>query len=492
MDPDAALDRAHRVRLLELSADPPRWETLPSTPQPFLSPPAAALSPAPAGRYGTSVPGQHPDEPTHDEPVGGRQPAMSRRRMLQIAAGGAAASAAGAIASSSVRIETAEAAAQITTGYGDVVDCHGAHQAGVTTHQQRFVQMAAFDLVTFDRAQVAGMLQRWQSAIDALTLGHTLPGYDLGSEPFPTTAELRQPPVDTGEAVGQGPDSLTVTVGFGPSVFDRRYGLGPERPPALADLPGFATDHLDPSVSGGDVIVQACAETVLAAEHAIRSLTRLATREAVVRWFQAGFYEQPTEKGSPTARNLMGYKDGTANLDARDAGLMSENVWAQPGDGPSWMTGGTYQVIRRIQINLDKWDSDDLQKQQDTFGRYKASGAPFGERGEFDPVHPSQLPAHCHVNLANPRTGKTTQRERILRRSFNYQDGFDPAKSTFSQGLVFICFQRDPRRQFVKIQERLAAHDLLNRYTTHIGSGIFAVAPGVPAGGYVGQGLFPG
>jgi hypothetical protein len=42
----------------------------------------------------------------------------------------------------------------------------------------------------------------------------------------------------------------------------------------------------------------------------------------------------------------------------------------------------------------------------------------------------------------------------------------------------------------VPIQERLASSDLLNEYLFHTGSAIFAIPPGIPAGGYVGQGLF--
>jgi deferrochelatase/peroxidase EfeB len=56
-------------------------------------------------------------------------------------------------------------------------------------------------------------------------------------------------------------------------------------------------------------------------------------------------------------------------------------------------------------------------------------------------------------------------------------------------GLLFLAYQRDPRRQFVPIQTRLAASDVLNDYTVHGGSAIFAIPGGVRPGGYVGQGL---
>jgi deferrochelatase/peroxidase EfeB len=53
----------------------------------------------------------------------------------------------------------------------------------------------------------------------------------------------------------------------------------------------------------------------------------------------------------------------------------------------------------------------------------------------------------------------------------------------------FICFQRDPRRQFIPIQRRLAASDALNRHTLHTASAIFACPPGARRGGFVGEGL---
>ena len=54
---------------------------------------------------------------------------------------------------------------------------------------------------------------------------------------------------------------------------------------------------------------------------------------------------------------------------------------------------------------------------------------------------------------------------------------------------MFISFQKDPE-QFIKIQNMLGADDKLNEYIKHIGSGIFAVLPGVEKGEYLGQDLF--
>ena len=55
------------------------------------------------------------------------------------------------------------------------------------------------------------------------------------------------------------PDDLTVTVGLGASLFDGRYGLGPNKPAQLETMRAFAHDNLDPAISDGDLLVQLCA-----------------------------------------------------------------------------------------------------------------------------------------------------------------------------------------------------------------------------------------
>ena len=70
---------------------------------------------------------------------------------------------------------------------------------------------------------------------------------------------------------------------------------------------------------------------------------------------------------------------------------------------------------------------------------------------------------------------------RILRRGYNYSAG---ATSTgaLDAGLLFLAYQRDPRTQFVPIQTRLASQDALRTYVTAVGSGVYAILPGVRPG----------
>jgi deferrochelatase/peroxidase EfeB len=79
---------------------------------------------------------------------------------------------------------------------------------------------------------------------------------------------------------------------------------------------------------------------------------------------------------------------------------------------------------------------------------------------------------------------------RILRRGYSYNDGVDPDTGQIDAGLFFICFQRDPRRQFTTIQRRLGVNDALAKHLSHTSSAVFACPPGARPGGYVGEHLF--
>ncbi|MEI6688245.1 MAG: Dyp-type peroxidase [Thermoleophilia bacterium] len=376
-------------------------------------------------------------------------------------------------------IEKANAAVNPACDPHATVDPFGIHQAGITTSAPEHLQLAAFDLVPgTTRQQLVDLLQNWQGAINMLTKGL----------PLPDAGDPDKAPADTGEALSQRADRLTITIGFGPSLFDGRFGLASQRPAALVDLPAFAGDALDAARSNGDLSVQCCSETRLVAEHALRTLARLATGRATVRWTQSGFNEPPTNPADGSGRNLLGFKDGTANLDATDAARMARNVWVDPSDGPAWLAGGTYQVYRRVLTNLREWDESVLSEQEEVFGRRRVTGAPFGGLRETDPVNNAQTPLTAHIRVANPRTGADSENERILRRGYSFHDGL-AGDGTFDAGLAFVAYQRDPRRQFITMQTRLAANDALNEYITHTASAIFVIPPGTTATGYVGETL---
>lgn len=367
---------------------------------------------------------------------------------------------------------------------GDRIPFYGKHQAGIITPSQNFIYFAAFDVTTTDAKELKKLFQAWTAAAAAMTEGSM-----LGEE----SANHNLPPVDTGESAGLSPSRLTLTFGAGPSLFDSRFGLASKRPANFSDLPAFNGDQLDARWCGGDLAVQACADDLQVAFHAIRNLARIARGTAVLRWTQEGF--QRTGSADPaggTPRNLLGFKDGTANPDTTSSEQMNRVVWAGAEGGAAWMTGGSYMAVRRIRMRIEVWDRSSLKDQEETFGRYRASGAPLGGQHEFDKVDLSAkgpdgspaIPANSHMALA--RGDGSVQ---ILRRSYSYSGGMDAKTGQLDAGLLFICFQRDLQKQFIPLQQKLAKSDRLNEYIQHVGSAVFACFPGASSGGYIGETL---
>ncbi len=362
------------------------------------------------------------------------------------------------------------------------VPFYGTYQAGIATPAQDRLHFAAFD-VTADRLQdLRELMRAWSDAAVRMTAG--LPA-------GPPAASDLAPPVDTGEAVGLPAAGLTITFGFGPTLFEQggedRFGLAAARPPLLQPLPRLPGDELQSERSGGDLCVQACSDDPQVAFHAVRNLARIGRGVTVMRWSQLGFGRtSTTSRSQATPRNLMGFKDGTNNIRGEDTALMREHVWLGASDSPAWMRNGTYMVTRRIRMLIEVWDRASLQDQEQTIGRVKTSGAPIGGVHEDDEVKLAKIPADAHIRLAAPATNLG---ERILRRGYSFTDGMDADLGQLDAGLFFICFQRDPGRQFVAIQRRLGTNDKLNEYIKHTGSAVFAVPPGVRPGGYVGEGL---
>jgi deferrochelatase/peroxidase EfeB len=413
-----------------------------------------------------------------------RGTAISRRQLL---AGSGLASAvllAGAASPAGAAVTSSAPAGP--TDLSSIVPFHGAHQAGIATTEQARMVFATYDASASDLAGVAALLAAWTDAAARLTAG----------EPLAGNGETFAPPVDTGEALGLGPSRLTITIGFGPSLFDGRFGLASRRPAALADLPPFAGDALDPASSGGDLCVQACADDPQVAFHAIHTLTRLALGTATLRFVQSGFGRTASPgAGQPTPRNLLGFHDGTANPDPEDDSTMRRLVWVDDSSDQAWMTGGTYLVARRIRIHLEQWDRSTVDEQERTIGRTKVSGAPLGGVHEDDPVDLEALtpdgalviPDSAHIRVAAPATNGG---QSILRRGYSFADGIDPVTGELDAGLFFVCFQKDPRAQFVPIQQRLSDNDALGQYLVHTTSAVFACPPGVGPGETLGSTLF--
>ncbi|MFI1399605.1 iron uptake transporter deferrochelatase/peroxidase subunit [Streptomyces sp. NPDC020681] len=411
---------------------------------------------------------EKPTPEVSDAAVESNTRAPSRRSLLGwggagLALGAAAAGGTAAVLTGGDR--TVNAAAS-----GAAVPFHGANQAGIATAVQDRLHFASFDVKTKDRAELVQLLKDWTRAAERMTAGQA-----VGEGAYGGLAEA--PPDDTGEALGLKPSRLTLTIGFGPSLFAKgRFGLEGKQPLGLAELPKFAGDNLDPTRSGGDICVQACADDPQVAVHAIRNLARIGFGKVAVRWSQLGFGKtSSTTPDAQTPRNMMGFKDGTRNISGTDRAELDKHVWVSEKDGPAWLAGGSYLVARRIRMNIETWDRTPLQEQEDIFGRDKGEGAAVGKAKERDePFLPAMLPT-AHVRLAHPDTNGGAK---MLRRGYSFTDGTD-GLGRLDAGLFFLAYQRDVDKGFVPVQRSLAAKDFLNEYIQHVGSALFAVPPGV-------------
>jgi deferrochelatase/peroxidase EfeB len=422
-------------------------------------------------------------------------PGLSRRKLLGAAGLGAlAAGAVGAGAGYAVADESAPAV--VADPDALPVPFDGAHQAGIVTPAQDRLYFVALDLTTEDRDSLIALLKQWTVASRQMTQGNDVGKLGaVGGSPY-------SPPEDTGEALGLPPSGLTITIGFGRGMFvdsggAPRFGLDGQLPDLLQELPGFSGDRLDPAISGGDLAIQACANDPQVAVHAVRNLVRIAFGRASVRYSQMGFGRtSSTSSAQVTARNLFGFKDGTANIKVEDRQDVDDFVWVHEDDGPAWLVGGSYLVSRKIDMRIETWDRESLQGQESIIGRAKGSGGPLSGGDEHATIDFAALgddgePAvglKSHVRLAHPDVNDGAK---LLRRGYNFVDGSN-GLGQLSAGLFFIAYQRDPVKQFVRIQRSLAGlqNDLLNEYIVHVGSGLFACPPGVGPDGYWGEGLF--
>jgi deferrochelatase/peroxidase EfeB len=364
----------------------------------------------------------------------------------------------------------------------EAVAFHGAHQAGIVTLPQAQATHVAFDVLAQNRQDLTHLFRTITERARFLTTGGTPP--EIGIAGPPSDSGVVGPSVPT--------DNLTVTVGVGASLFDQRFGLAGLKPAALTAMPTFPDDHLDPARTHGDLSLQLCADNRDTVVHALRDIARHTRGGMQIRWRADGFISPPRPEGTP--RNLMGFKDGTSNLEITDAAQMDRFVWLPTGTDQPWTAGGSYQVIRIIRMLVEFWDRVSMVEQERMFGRRRDTGAPLDGNKEKDTPNFAQdpvgeaIPLTAHIRRANPRTA-VSEPSRILRRPYNYDKGVDQV-GDLDQGLVFVCFQQDPDKQFAEIQRRLEGEPLVD-YIQPVGGGYFLALPGVrDANDYLGSYLF--
>ncbi len=404
-------------------------------------------------------------------------PSCPGRRGLLLGLGlGAAGSALGfGVARAAPVSADAQVPALENDGTQDAQSFYGAHQAGIITPQPAAAIFAAFDVLASDRDDLTRLMKLLTARIAFLMKGGEL-----------TQRDDKLPPVDSG-LMGPKvfPDNLTVTVSLGASLFDERFGLQNDKPKHLIRMQQFPNDALDETICHGDLLIQFCSNTAETNIHALRDILKHTPDLLSLRWSRDGFLPPHTVKklGRDTVRNLLGFKDGTANLDARNEDLMDRVVWTRAANGePAWTHGGSYQVVRLIRMLVERWDRTPLHEQEGIIGREKMEGAPLGLSGEkTDPNYGAdpegaRIPLNAHIRLANPRTPETDA-SLILRRPYNFQNGITKA-GQLDMGLLFVSFQADLNAGFITVQNRLNGEPL-EEYVKPVGGGYFFTLPGV-------------
>ncbi len=401
---------------------------------------------------------------------------LSRRQLLLggAAAGAGSAAALGADAVLHPTSSPSGQAQQSTSTFGEqTISFYGEHQAGVEVSPRAFAVFVSFDLHDdVDAAALTRMMRVLTEDSARLTQGSA-------------------PLADVERELAEVPANLTVTFGFGPGMVSRVSQTA--APSWLGPLPSFAEiDQLEDQWSDGDLLLIVSCDDQITLSHAVKVLSTDMTSFGSLRWRQSGFRRAVgTQARSVTMRNLFGQVDGTVNPSPGTDDFRSV-VWIS-GSG-TWLDGGTSFVLRRISMDMSTWGQVDRTAREESVGRTLDTGAPLtGSQEHDDPDFSATdglgfpvIGSYAHIRRARG-DGSAPQ---IYRFAYNYER--DVSGEQGDVGLLFGSFQQDVSAQFVPIQRRLAQGDLLNQWTTPVGSAVFAIPPGCAEGGFVGQSLFEG
>ena len=306
------------------------------------------------------------------------------------------------------------------------------------------------------------------------------------------------PPTDSG-ILGPDPppDDLSIVVSVGASLFDDRYGLADRRPRELVQMPFLANDRLDPERSHGDLLLTVQAEHSDTVLFALRQLMRRTRRTLLLKWVVEGFNRRssPTDRTTGSPRNLLGFVDGTANLQLSQAGPARPPRLDRRHRRRARLDRRR-QLPRRSGRSGCSWSSGTARRSP---SRRRSSGGASPTGAPLDGVHETDVPDYAadpegeltpldaHIRRANPRTPET-QANLILRRGFSYSRGFDGA-GQLDQGLAFVSYQRSLAEGFLAVQSRLTGEGL-EEYIRGEGGGFFFALPGARPGGHLGDGIF--
>ena len=300
--------------------------------------------------------------------------------------------------------------------------------------------MAAFSVVAADRAELADTFGGLSDEIERLMSGPALRG--------PRAASRRSTPAPRQPAATRQPHRRRV--GRARRCSTNASGSPTASPVELERMPFLANDRLDPERTHGDVLLSIAADARGRDIFALRQLMRRTRGDFVLqlddRRVQPAHAAKPGQAG---VRNLMGFVDGTANLDAADGARWSDFVWVADGDGePAWAVGGSYHAVRVIRMFVEFWDRTRLGEQEalDRAAQVRPARRSTVERETDEPDFAADPDGDDHAarraTSAWPtRARRETEHQRFLRRGFNFSRGFDDA-GHLDQGLAFVSFQR--------------------------------------------------
>lgn len=410
-----------------------------------------------------------------------------------------------------------------------------APQPGILNRPPQHAILVAYDFVgTRDRATCIETLEllravvrrELQSDIDQI-----LDSTDK-SLPFTETGEL-------GFADGFNRNHLTITIGFGPGAFDA-LGVPPELRPADLIAPPFDQIGVPADNSSvGEIVLQINTNSTYVAEHVQRRVeVSLAGRLQTV-WAVRGdqrFTSRDGHASGADARALIGFHDGTANLDPAHSEADAELVFVdpanmadypstptgpqqppqpgQPGYGtttagpifptdlqqppssePAWTKHGTYMFVQAIDLKIAEWDTSPLATQENIIGRFKRSGASL-DLDDLDtnrtanPAFVSnpadvRVDPTAHIRKSNPRSAPEDLKRRIFRRGYPLiiADGTGNTR----RGLIFQSYSRSISTQIEFILRGWmfnpnfpapgAGQDRLNHFMHTICGGYYFVPP---------------
>ena len=336
---------------------------------------------------------------------------LSRRHLL---AGSAAAAGLAALA-----IGTSPRAGASST---DAVAFHGEHQAGIATPAQDRLVFAAFDVLAPRASAVRDCFAPGRRPRAASAPASSSGPRSASGSRLPTRVRRSA----SGRRASRSPSAS------GRRLFDDRFGLRDRRPAALAELPAFPGDDLDPLRSGGDLCVQACADDEQVAFHAVRNLARLGLGTVALRWLQVGF-SRTSSTTSPGDAAQPPRLQGRHGQPARRPGrrLRPIHVGGR-GVRPAVAAAAARTSSRGASARTSSLGRDPARAKSRRSGGSRTSGAPLTGHREHDTVdlaatwrawHPDH-PRGC----AHPRRRTCEQRRRAAAPSrLQLADGVDPA-----------------------------------------------------------------